>query len=76
MAPCIDDEVEDDDEVFPSKFRRGMVPVKDRDDDVDDDNPLLCFFLGIVVVDEFILPFPDVDDDDDPAGGGGCLIID
>ena len=74
MAPCID-EVEEDG-VFPSKFRRGMVPVKDRDDGVDDDNPLLCFFLGIVVVDEFILPFPDVDDDDDPAGGGGCLIID
>ena len=74
MAPCIDDEAEDD-EVFPSKFRRGMVPVKDRDDVDDDDNPLLlCFFLGIVV-DEFILPFPDVDDDDDPAGGG-CLIID
>ena len=74
MAPCIDDEAEDD-EVFPSKFRRGMVPVKDRDDVDDDGNPLLCFFLGIVV-DEFILPFPDVDDDDDPAGGGGCLIID
>ena len=74
MAPCID-EVEEDG-VFPSKFRRGMVPVKDRDDVDDDGNPLLCFFLGIVV-DEFILPFPDVDDDDDdPAGGGGCLIID
>ena len=73
MAPCIDEAEED--AVFPSKFRRGMVPVKDRDD-VDDDDPLLCFFLGIVV-DEFILPFPDVEDDDDPdGGGGGCLIID